>query len=91
MGENVWREEQEWPLARTRWTRYFLASFGDANTRHGGGELRREAEPDGDRPPDVLRYDPADPVPFISDFASSSQHTGGYPSHLVPPEIPADG
>jgi putative CocE/NonD family hydrolase len=76
MGENVWREEQEWPLARTRWTRYFLASDGDANTRHGGGELRREDGPDGDGPPDVLSYDPADPVPFISDFASSSQIGG---------------
>jgi uncharacterized protein len=78
MGDNVWREEQEWPLARTRWTRYFLASGGDANTRHGGGELRREdsadAGPGG--PPDVLTYDPADPVPFISDFASSSQIGG---------------
>jgi len=86
MGENAWREEQEWPLARTRWTRYFLASDGDANTRHGGGQLRREdgvartgapgTDAAGDPPPDVFSYDPADPVPFISDFASSSQIGG---------------
>ena len=31
MGTNTWRDEQEWPLARTRWSRYFLASAGDAN------------------------------------------------------------
>jgi putative CocE/NonD family hydrolase len=76
MGENAWRDEQEWPLARTRWTRYFLDSAGDANTRHGGGQLRRETEPADGSPPDVISYDPADPVPFISDFASSSQIGG---------------
>ena len=76
MGANTWRDEQEWPLARTRWSRYFLASEGDANSRHGGGELRREEEP-GDGPAaDTYRYDPADPVPFISNHASSSQIGG---------------
>jgi putative CocE/NonD family hydrolase len=76
MGTNTWREEQEWPLARTRWSRYFLASAGDANSRHGGGELRREEEPGDGSPPDTYRYDPADPVPFISNHASSSQIGG---------------
>ena len=80
MGDNAWRAEQEWPLARTRWTRYFLDSNGDAQTRHGGGGLRREdgdgARPAAGSPPDAFTYDPADPVPFISDFASSSQIGG---------------
>lgn len=76
MGKNTWRDEREWPLARTRWTRYFLESAGDANTRHGGGRLQREEGPAGDSPPDVISYDPADPVPFISDFSSSSQIGG---------------
>lgn len=76
MGANTWREELQWPLARTRWSRYFLDSAGDANTRHGGGRLRREQQPAPDSPPDILNYDPADPVPFISEFASSSQIGG---------------
>jgi uncharacterized protein len=76
MGANTWREEQEWPLARTSWTQYFLASDGDANTRYGGGELHRAHHPATDGPPDVFTYDPTDPVPFISDFASSSQIGG---------------
>jgi putative CocE/NonD family hydrolase len=76
MGDNTWREEQEWPLARTRWTRYYLASSGDANTRHGGGELRLDPEAGTGEPSDTYTYDPADPVPFISDFASSSQIGG---------------
>jgi hypothetical protein len=76
MGDNTWRDEQEWPLARTRWSRYFLASEGDANSRHGGGELRREEEPPDGSPPDIFTYDPADPCPFISNHASSSQIGG---------------
>lgn len=76
MGANTWRSEREWPLARTQWARYFLASGGSANTRHGDGELRRAEQPAGQQPPDVISYDPAGPVPFISDFASSSQIGG---------------
>ncbi len=76
MGRNEWRDEQEWPLARTQWTRYYLASDGHANTRHGGGRLRRAQEPADDAPPDTFSYDPADPVPFISGHESSSQIGG---------------
>ena len=32
MGENRWRKEREWPLARARETRYYLHSRGDANS-----------------------------------------------------------
>src|SRR5262245_3930162 len=28
MGDNVWRDEDEWPLARTRWERWYLHSNG---------------------------------------------------------------
>jgi putative CocE/NonD family hydrolase len=76
MGANEWRQEQEWPLARTRWSKYYLTSEGKANTRHGDGELRREEKPGDGLPPDVITYDPADPVPFLSDYASSSQIGG---------------
>jgi putative CocE/NonD family hydrolase len=76
MGANTWRSEREWPLERTVRARYFLASDGNANTRHGDGSLRREQRPAGQSPPDVFSYDPADPVPFISDHASSSQIGG---------------
>lgn len=39
MGENIWRDEHEWPLARTRFTPVYLASGGKANSRHGDGRL----------------------------------------------------
>ena len=61
MGENVWRNESEWPLARTQYTPWYLHSAGKARTRGGGGSLSAslpEAEP-----PDQFTYDPAQPVP----------------------------
>lgn len=61
MGPNVWREEQEWPLARTRFTNFYLDSRGRANTAQGDGELRSHASPDS--LPDHFVYDPHNPVP----------------------------
>ena len=53
MGDNVWRDEEDWPLARTVWTRWYL---------HADGGLSPEAPP-ADAPASSYRYDPADPVP----------------------------
>jgi putative CocE/NonD family hydrolase len=61
MGANVWRDEQEWPLARAVATPYYLHSKGFANTRFGDGVL--STQPPGDEPPDHYRYDPRNPVP----------------------------
>jgi putative CocE/NonD family hydrolase len=51
MGPNVWRDEQEWPLARTRWTPWYLG---------GNGSLGPDP---ADASPDSYTYDPRDPVP----------------------------
>jgi len=75
MGQNEWRDENEWPIARTRWTDYFLQSGGSANSRHGDGRLSRDEQAEG-APSDTFVYDPADPVPFLSNHASSSQIGG---------------
>ena len=61
MGENVWRHEQEWPLARTQYTAYYFHSQGGAQSRHGDGALSPE-QPTEERP-DSYVYDPRDPVP----------------------------
>jgi putative CocE/NonD family hydrolase len=63
MGDNAWRDEREWPLARTRWTRWYLHSEGSANGLDGDGRLTT-------RPPrveaaDRFAYDPRDPVPTL--------------------------
>ena len=61
MGDNVWRDEQEWPLARAQPVDYYLHSQGKANSLKGNGSLSAEAP--GSEPADVFLYNPADPVP----------------------------
>ena len=63
MGENRWRAENEWPLARTHYTRYYLHADGPANTRHGAGAL--STAPPGDEPADSYVYDPDHPAPTM--------------------------
>ena len=61
MGENVLREEYEWPLARTEWTNFYLHSDGKANTVNGNGTLST-AQPAA-KATDCFSYDPKNPVP----------------------------
>jgi len=63
MGANTWRDEQEWPLARTEWTPYYLHSNGKANSLNGDGWLSPELP--GDEPTDAYLYDPEQPVPTM--------------------------
>jgi hypothetical protein len=61
MGKNLWREEDDWPLARARSTRFYLHSGGKANTLSGDGALTTVSP--GSESPDKYVYDPMDPVP----------------------------
>jgi hypothetical protein len=63
MGDNVWRDEQEFPPARARATRYYLHSTKGAATAAGDGALSTVAP--RNEPPDRFTYDPADPVPTL--------------------------
>lgn len=63
MGENKWRDEAAWPLARAKDTKYYLHSEGKANSAAGDGSLSLEAK--GDPAPDGFIYDPANPVPTV--------------------------
>jgi putative CocE/NonD family hydrolase len=65
MGENRWRDENEWPIARTRYVDYYLHSQGKANSRFGDGSL--DTTRPSTEPADSYRYDPEDPVPFITE------------------------
>ncbi len=64
MGRNQWREENEWPLARTKWTKFYFHSKGNANTADGDGWVSTE-KPSRYEPPDEFTYDPRNPVPTI--------------------------
>ena len=61
MGINRWRDEREWPLARTELTPYYLHGDGSANSLNGDGVL--SPEPPGREQPDDYRYDPMFPAP----------------------------
>jgi len=54
MGDDEWRDEDEWPLARARATSWYLRADGGLDTR-----------PPGREPPDRFRYDPRSPVPTL--------------------------
>jgi ankyrin repeat protein len=66
MGDNEWRNEQHWPLQRSKDRVFYIASAGHANTPEGDGRLLDEkgASPDTD----TYTYDPSDPVPNPSDY-----------------------
>ena len=55
-----WRDEREWPLARTRLTPYYL---------HAGGLLSPDKP--GDDPPATYVFDPRNPVPTLGGNVSS--------------------
>ena len=63
MGVNEWRHEHEWPLARTRYTDYFLHSHGAAAGEPEDGLLN--TRPPVDEPADTYTYDPNNPVPTV--------------------------
>jgi uncharacterized protein len=63
MGINQWRDEREWPLARTDWQRWYFHSAGRANSLVGDGTLS-PAEP-SDEPADHFSYFPANPVQTV--------------------------
>jgi len=71
MGENRWRFENEWPLARTRYTHYYFHSKGAANTDRGDGTLdtRTPATEMADR----FAYNPAEPVRTVGGMGPYDQ------------------
>jgi putative CocE/NonD family hydrolase len=64
MGRNVWRQEQEYPLARTQYRKMYFSSRGHANSNRGDGRLQWEPPQTG-APPDRYIYDPDNPVPSV--------------------------
>jgi hypothetical protein len=57
----VWRDEQEWPLARTHWTPYYLRPDGSLST----------AKPPESGGSSSYDFDPRNPVPTIGGNISS--------------------
>jgi putative CocE/NonD family hydrolase len=56
-----WRNEQEWPLARTRYTQYYLQAKGGLSPDKPGEQI----------PPVTYQFDPLKPVPTLGGNISS--------------------
>lgn len=68
MGDNVWRDEQEWPLARTDYQSFYLHSDSTLSPRR----------PPANAAPITYDYDPADPVPTLGGNIMESTLRGPY-------------
>jgi len=89
MGANHWREEDDWPLARTQSTKYFLHSVKAANSVRGDGSLSMAAP--RSEPSDHYVYDPANPAPTIGGpLCCDSQHLAPGPKDQRPVEARDD-
>ena len=64
-GDNRWRKEPGWPLARAVPTNWYVSSAGHANTSRGDGVL--DTVPPSSAPLDTFTYDPAKPTPYLID------------------------
>ncbi|MDA1314497.1 MAG: CocE/NonD family hydrolase [Acidobacteria bacterium] len=64
MGANEWMWENEYPLARTRYTELYLHSGGKANSKRGDGTLTWD-KPVSNESADKYTYDPDAPVPSV--------------------------
>ncbi len=60
IGDNQWRYENEWPLARTQYVNYYLHSQGNANDTKG----LLDTNLPGDEGVDKYVYDPEKPIDF---------------------------
>jgi putative CocE/NonD family hydrolase len=89
MGKNEWRDEDDWPLARAKSTKYYLHSNGGANGLGGNGSLSVAAP--GEEKADQYVYDPSDAVPTIGGpLCCGALPTGIGPEDQRPAEGRAD-
>ena len=88
MGDNVWRDEQEFPLARTRYTKYYLHSARGANSVTGDGVLTTTS-PAAEKA-DEFDYDPENPVPTIGGRLCCGQAMPPGPADQRPNESRSD-
>jgi len=89
MGKNEWREEEDWPLARAKNTKYYLHSAGGANGITGNGTLSTVAP--AEEKADQYVYDPNDATPTIGgSLCCGALPTGIGPQDQRPAEARSD-
>lgn len=66
MGVNQWRHEQDWPIPGTKFTPFYIASKGAANSDNGNGNLSANQPLYGaGAASDQYDYDPNNPAPTV--------------------------
>jgi len=90
MGKNEWRDEEDWPLARAKSTKYYLhATAGGAIGLAGSGTLSTAAP--AEEKPETYVYDPSDAAPTIGGpLCCGALPTGIGPEDQRPAEARAD-
>ena len=89
LGEDKWREFNQWPPVAARETRYFLHSGGKAGGLEGDGSLSTAAPQS--EPEDKFVYDPANPVPTIGGpLCCDARHLAPGPRDQRPVEARPD-
>ncbi len=96
MGKNEWREEDDWPLARAKNTKYYLHAASAANGiapsgsgQAGNGALSTVAPTE--EKPDQYVYDPSDAAPTIGGpLCCGALPTGIGPEDQRPAEARGD-
>ena len=77
MGEDGWRNAEDWPPAEVEPMTLYLGSAGNANSAAGDGRLTADAGGDGDEA-DRFVYDPGSPVPTHGGaFCCMGEHEPG--------------
>jgi putative CocE/NonD family hydrolase len=66
MGKNKWYGFDDLPVPGAKTTKFYLHSYGNANSLFGDGILSTDA-PTAKENPDNYIYDPDNPVPYVTD------------------------
>ncbi len=75
MGANRWLHGDRYPLPETRFTKFYLASSGRANTSRGDGRLTT-TPPGRTAAVDTFTYDPGDPTPDPGFYMEPEEPSG---------------
>ena len=89
MGTNVWRDEDAWPPARAKETKFFLESHGQAAGPSGAGELSTQTS--AGSAAEHYVYDPLNPAATTGGpLCCDSEHLAPGPQDQRPVEARAD-
>ena len=65
MGDNVWRFEDDWPLARAQATNFYFHAGNSASIDSLNDGMLSPNKPTDAEPPDSFKYDPLNPIMTI--------------------------